>query len=58
MKAKKKPVDRYTLEGLKVDMTQRVKTISFSLPPVRKAGVIVETVEELVQKLKGEARVI
>ena len=58
MKAKKKPVDRYTLEGLKVDMTQRVKTISFSLPPVRKAGVIVETVEELVQKLKDEARVI
>jgi electron transfer flavoprotein beta subunit len=39
-------------------MTPRVKTISFSLPPVRKAGVIVETVEELVQKLKGEARVI
>lgn len=58
MKAKKKPMDRYTLEGLKVDMTQRVKTISFSLPPVRKAGVIVETVEELVEKLKGEARVI
>ncbi len=58
MKAKKKPVDRYTLEGLKVDTTQRVKTISFSLPRARKAGVIVETVEELVQKLKGEARVI
>ena len=58
MKAKKKPMDRYTLDGLKVDTTQKVKTVSFSLPPVRKAGVIVETVEELVRKLKDEARAI
>jgi len=58
MKAKKKPIDNLTLDGLGVDTTRRVNTISFSQPPSRSAGVIVETVEELVQKLKDEAKVL
>ncbi len=58
MKAKKKPMDRYTLEDLGVDTTQRVKTISFSQPPARSGGVILDTVGELVQRLKEEARVL
>jgi electron transfer flavoprotein beta subunit len=58
MKAKKKPIGKHTLEELGVDTTRRVNTLSFSTPPARSAGVIVETVEELVQKLKDEAKVI
>ena len=58
MKAKKKPIDNYTLADLGVDTSTRVNTISFAAPPSRSAGVIVETVEELVQKLKDEAKVL
>lgn len=58
MKAKKKPIDTYSLEDLSVDTTRLVNTVSYSAPPARSAGVIVETVEELVQKLKDEAKVL
>jgi electron transfer flavoprotein beta subunit len=58
MKAKKKTIDNYTLADLGVDTNRRVDTISFAAPPSRSAGVIVETVEELVQKLKDEAKVL
>jgi electron transfer flavoprotein beta subunit len=58
MKAKKKPIDNYTLADLGVDANTRVNTVSFAAPPSRTAGVIVETVEELVQKLKDEAKVL
>ncbi len=57
-KAKKKPIDKYTLQELGVDTARRVDTLSFEAPPTRQAGVIVETVEELVDKLKNEARVL
>jgi electron transfer flavoprotein beta subunit len=57
-KAKKKPLDKHTLDGLGIDTTRRVNTISFSEPPKRQAGVIVESVEALVDKLKNEARVL
>ncbi len=58
MKAKKKKIDNYSLADLGVDTTRKVNTLSFSQPPARTAGVIVETVEELVQKLKDDAKVI
>lgn len=58
MKAKKKQVDIYTPEELGVDITSRVKTLKVEPPAERKAGVIVETVEELVDKLRNEAKVI
>jgi electron transfer flavoprotein beta subunit len=58
MKAKKKPIDTYSLADLEVDPTPRVNTLSFAKPSERSAGVIVETVEELVQKLKDEAKVL
>lgn len=58
MKAKKKPVDTYTPADLGVDVTPRVKTLKVTPPAERKAGIIVETVEELVDKLKNEAKVI
>lgn len=56
--AKKKPIDTFTLDALGVDKTCRVNTLSFTAPPKRQAGVKVNTVEELVDKLKNEARVL
>ena len=58
MKAKKKPVEVLTPEDLGVDVTPRVKTLKVTPPAERKAGIIVETVEALVDKLKNEAKVI
>ncbi len=58
MKAKKKPIDEKTPEDLGVDVAPRLKVISTTEPPAREAGVIVESVAELVNKLKNEAGVI
>ena len=58
MKAKKKPIDKLTLDDLGVDQTLQVRSMSFTQPAVRSAGVIVETVQELVQKLQDEAKVL
>ena len=58
MKAKKKPIDEKTPEGLGVDIAPRLKTLKVSDPPGRKAGVKVPDVATLVQKLKIEAGVI
>jgi len=58
MKAKKKPVEVLTPEDLGIDVTPRVKTLKVTPPAERKAGIIVETVETLVDKLKNEAKVI
>lgn len=58
MKAKKKPIDHYTPEDLGVDITPRLKTLKVEEPPKRSAGVIVDSVAELVKKLKNEAKVI
>ena len=58
MKAKKKPIDTMTPEGLGVDAAPRLKTLKVTPPAEREAGIIVETVEELVDKLKNEAKVI
>ncbi len=58
MKAKKKPIDELTPEGLGVDIAPRLSVVSISEPPVREAGITVETVSELVEKLKNEAGVL
>jgi electron transfer flavoprotein beta subunit len=58
MKAKKKPIDTFTPEQLGVDPTPRLKTVKVVEPPKRKAGVKVKSVEELVDKLRNEAKVI
>ena len=58
MKAKKKQVDVYTPADLGVDVTSRITTLKVTPPPERQAGIIVETVEELVDKLRNEAKVI
>jgi electron transfer flavoprotein beta subunit len=58
MKAKKKPVDIMTPADLGVDVTPRVTTLKVTPPAERKAGIIVDSVEQLVDKLKNEAKVI
>ncbi|MGD1924749.1 MAG: electron transfer flavoprotein subunit beta/FixA family protein [Paracoccaceae bacterium] len=58
MKAKKKPLDTKTPAELGVDVTPRLTVVSVSEPPSRKAGVKVESVAELMTKLKDEAGVI
>jgi electron transfer flavoprotein beta subunit len=58
MKAKKKPLDVFTPEDLGVDMTPTLEVLSVEPPAERQAGVKVESVEELVDKLKNEAKVI
>jgi electron transfer flavoprotein beta subunit len=58
MKAKKKPIDQISLEDLGVDASQRLKTIKVEEPPARHAGIIVDSVDTLVEKLTNEAKVI
>ncbi|KZY36269.1 electron transfer flavoprotein subunit beta [Alcanivorax sp. HI0083] len=58
MKAKKKPLDTKTAADLGVDLTPRVTTVSVEAPAERQAGIIVGSVDELVEKLKNEAKVI
>ena len=58
MKAKKKPIDGTTPAELGVDITSKLQTLSVAAPAERTAGIIVESVEELVNKLKTEAKVI
>jgi electron transfer flavoprotein beta subunit len=58
MKAKKKPIDEKTPEDLGVDTSPRLTVLNIAEPDQRKAGVIVETVAELVDKLRNEAGVI
>jgi electron transfer flavoprotein beta subunit len=58
MKAKKKTLEVVKPEDLGVDLTPRLKTLKVQEPSKRKAGVLVKTVEDLVDKLKNEAKVI
>lgn len=58
MKAKKKPIDETSPANLGVDISSKLQTLSVAAPAERSAGVIVESVEELVKKLKTEAKVI
>ena len=58
MKAKKKTIDIMTPDDLGVDVTSRLKTLRVKEPPAREAGIILESVTELVDKLKNEAKVI
>ena len=58
MKAKKKPIDTKTPEDLGVDTAPRIKVLNTYDPPARQAGVRVDSVADLVAKLKDEAGVI
>ena len=58
MKAKRKPLEEISIDELGVDTVSKVSTLKVESPPERQEGVKVETVDELVDKLKNEAQVI
>ena len=58
MKAKKKEIAELTPEELGVDIAPRLTTLKVTEPPQREGGIKVETVAELVDKLKNEVGVI
>ena len=58
MKAKKKQLDKFKPEDLGVELKEHLKTTAVAEPPKRAAGIKVESVDELVEKLKNEAKVI
>ena len=58
MKAKKKELTVTNISDLGVDVSPRTELLSVELPPSRDAGIVVESVDELVEKLKNEAKVI
>lgn len=57
MKAKKKPLEILDVAELGVDTNARTQCLAVELPPLRQGGVILSSVEELVDKLKNEAGV-
>jgi len=58
MKAKKKPIDQKSPGDYGVDTAPRVKVLKVIEPPKRQAGIKVENIGELVEKLKNEAGVL
>ncbi|BCV35843.1 MULTISPECIES: electron transfer flavoprotein subunit beta/FixA family protein [Shewanella] len=58
MKAKRKPLETMSIEDLEVTLKQHVQVLEVATPASRQAGVMVASVEELVDKLKNEAKVI
>ncbi|RDX46558.1 electron transfer flavo protein beta subunit [Polyporus arcularius HHB13444] len=52
MKAKKKPIQKLTPADLQVDLTPRLETLKVAEPPKRVGGGKVESVDELIAKLK------
>ena len=58
MKAKKKPLETISSSELGLDLTPRQNTLKVSPPPERAAGIMVESIDQLVDKLKNEAKVI
>ena len=58
MEAKKKPIDTMTNDELGIDMTPLLSVVKVTEPPVRQAGVKVANIDELVSKLRDDAKVI
>lgn len=58
MKAKRKPLDVKNAADFGIDLAARAKLIKVTPPAERQAGIVVENVDALVDKLKNEAKVI
>ena len=61
MMAKKKPIQTYNASELgldSVDASPRLTQLNVANPPTRKPGIKLNSVQELVEKLRGEAKVI
>ena len=58
LKAKKKPLEVINLSDLGLDVEPRLKIEKVESPTEREGGVIVDSVDELLEKLRNEAKVI
>jgi electron transfer flavoprotein beta subunit len=58
MKAKRKPLDVKQAEDFGIDLSPRTKLIKVMPPTERQVGIIVDSVDTLIEKLKNEAKVI
>ena len=58
MKAKKKPINEIKVNDLGIDIKQRLDILKVEEPSKRQSGIMLKTIEELVDKLKNEAKVI
>jgi len=58
MKAKKKPLEVLEATEMGVDVTPRLEVLKVEDPPTRAGGKKVESVDDLVDKLKNEAKVL
>lgn len=58
MKAKSKVIKKMTPKELNVEIKSDLEVVQVTEPPKRKAGIMVSSVDELIDKLKNEARVL
>lgn len=58
MKSRRKPIETVTPDSLGVSVERHTEVLNVARPPERKAGVKVDSVDELVDKLRNEAKVI
>jgi electron transfer flavoprotein beta subunit len=58
MKAKKKPINQIQVDELNLNIQQRLEILRVEEPAKRQSGIMLKTVDELVDKLKNEAKVI
>ena len=58
MKAKKKPINQIQVDELNLKIEQRLEILKVEEPDKRQSGIMLKTVDELVDKLKNEAKVI
>ncbi len=58
MKAKRKPIEEMKVEDLNIDIEPRLEILRVEEPKSREAGIMVKSVDEMIEKLKNEAKVI
>ena len=58
MKAKKKPITEIKIEDLNIEIKKHLSILKVEEPTKRQSGIMLKTVNELVDKLKNEAKVI
>ncbi len=58
MKAKRKPIDEIQVKDLNIDIAPRLEILKVEEPKSREAGIMVKSVDEMIEKLKNEAKVI
>lgn len=58
VQAKKKPIEEIKLESLGLSIQSNLEILKVETPAVRQGGIIVENVDQLIDKLRNEAKVL